>query len=542
MRLIRILATFLLFIAGSLGTPAMADQPPPNFDTPRARVPLFCGKEGLRWNVTRMPPIGCFGLASGGSATGEFDGHELIASVDSDGLEHCRLDDVTVPCNVCSDRNLEGCPVELGTIWHNADKSVYFDVARRRGERFAQNQEQWDRGQFDFAGFPPNRKYMRIAREIYLSANRAAVFRITRALDGDFIATGMMLQQERKKPEEEDVYRAWAARVSSGGTMKWEFVDVQTIGVKSPISQSQLFSDAVELHNGATMLCGTTVDGDGHQRFLLDQLGPDGKLIAERTLLPSTVKGPFVVLSACIQSNNDVVLVGTIMDRSFRYSGWIAELDEKLDVVYEKRTDDCQGSAIAAEGGRFFTITSTKCGRPSRNVITEFGPSAEIVAQYELSKNDPSQGLSKYQWIFVQPETSRANPRLVQLVMPFPWEGQDPIGNEILSFDDRLSSAKRLRYAETGVAATALELQDGSVAIFGSSFNGHGIPSWIQMTLVHPEGTHQLFSLMPDETVEYGVAAQTDNPHEFVAVPVPIGGPNPPAQTRPVLDWVSLGD
>jgi hypothetical protein len=498
------------------------------------RSSRWCGSAGVQWNNTRIPEIGCFGLRPGRSLSGDIGGHRVVAAVGSNGIENCQYDNVAVACNGCIAVDHGRCTTELGTVAHNSDKSVYFDVAQRSGDWYATNRAELNSGQSHYPGFAPTPKYMRIEREVYLSPNRADVFKITRASHGDFIAAGTMLQEEGKTSLEGDVYRPWAIRFSSDGTIKWQFVDDQTSGVKSIISMIQSFSSVVEFDNGRTILCGMTLYGDGYREFILDELGPDGKLLKRRTLLPSTGKEGFIpALRGCARSNNDVVIAGDLSYR--RETGWIARLNENLDVLWEKLGDEYDGSIMAADAGRFF-ILSNRRNFQRDAVITEFGLSGETIARYDLPKC-PS-------WIFVRPYSAQVKLQLVGEVESMPLEHCDshPTENEIWSFDNRLRNPLHVSYTGAGFAGTALALGDGSIAIFGSSSNGHVIPSWIQMALVHPGSDRQLFFVIPESDIEYETAVQTDNPHEFVGVPRPGGGPNPYGRDRPVLHWVSFGE
>jgi hypothetical protein len=91
------LATLLVVNAPGIHLEANGQPALPTFP----RMDLYnpsqiCGKQGMRWNPKELPPIGCFGLSSGESASGTIADHELVVAVDSKGKEICKVGGVTV--------------------------------------------------------------------------------------------------------------------------------------------------------------------------------------------------------------------------------------------------------------------------------------------------------------------------------------------------------------------------------------------------------------------------------------------------------------
>jgi hypothetical protein len=105
---------------------------------------------------------------------------------------------------------------------------------------------------------------------------------IARVSNGDFIVTGGNTSLK---------IQPWAARFSSDGHLRWEFLDGSPEGwnytspTMNQFSYNNEFFDAVELADGATLLCGNKLISRKPTAFL-DRLDATGKRIDERLLTP----------------------------------------------------------------------------------------------------------------------------------------------------------------------------------------------------------------------------------------------------------------
>jgi hypothetical protein len=137
--------SFALLIA-LLATLAAAQSAPTTTAPPQnSQVAAVCGKD-LPLFSTLMPDIGCFGVPTGGTSRGTFDGHQFVVTIDAGGKPICRSDGSVVECNGCVGPESSECPVRLMVLSHNPDKSVSFTVMRRTdGDRYVFRIDQWDR-------------------------------------------------------------------------------------------------------------------------------------------------------------------------------------------------------------------------------------------------------------------------------------------------------------------------------------------------------------------------------------------------------------
>lgn len=108
------------------------------------RWQILCGSQGMLTDVTQIPSIGCFRLSVGQSAVGDFAGHRLTVSVDSQG-EACRVDGAPFNCSGCIDGSRDGCPAMLEVHSREQNGVVNFVVSRKFAERsYVTNQENLD--------------------------------------------------------------------------------------------------------------------------------------------------------------------------------------------------------------------------------------------------------------------------------------------------------------------------------------------------------------------------------------------------------------
>jgi hypothetical protein len=126
--------SFALLLAWLPAVAALGQAPPPTSPPQGPQMTLgkmLCGNEGLPPTSTEIPTVGCFGVPSGGSARGVFDGHKFLVTVDAAGEAKCRFDGAANECSGCIGQSVPQCPVMLLVLSHNADKSVSFNVQRK---------------------------------------------------------------------------------------------------------------------------------------------------------------------------------------------------------------------------------------------------------------------------------------------------------------------------------------------------------------------------------------------------------------------------
>ena len=137
-------------LAASLAAAAVLGQtaPPtsPAQDPQATLRKVLCGNQGLPPMSTEIPTIGCFGVPSGGTARGTFDGHQFVVAVDARGEPRCGFDGAAADCSGCVGPYVPQCPVMLIVVSHNADKSVSFGVQRKAdGNRYLFRIDAWNR-------------------------------------------------------------------------------------------------------------------------------------------------------------------------------------------------------------------------------------------------------------------------------------------------------------------------------------------------------------------------------------------------------------
>jgi hypothetical protein len=141
--------SFALLAASLAAVVALGQTVPP---TSRPQDPqvtfreMLCGNQGMPPTSTEIPTIGCFGVPSGGTAGGMFDGHQFAVAVDARGEPKCRFDGAARDCSGCIGQRVPQCPVRLMIVSHNPDRSVFFSVQRKAyGDRYLFRIDAWNR-------------------------------------------------------------------------------------------------------------------------------------------------------------------------------------------------------------------------------------------------------------------------------------------------------------------------------------------------------------------------------------------------------------
>src|SRR5580704_15514735 len=114
--------SFALLAASLAAVAALAQiAPPPASPSqdPRAKFrEMLCGPDMPPLSM-QIPTIGCFGVATGSTARGTFDGHQFVVAVDAGGEPSCRLDGAAVDCSGCVGQHIPQCPVMLIVMSRN---------------------------------------------------------------------------------------------------------------------------------------------------------------------------------------------------------------------------------------------------------------------------------------------------------------------------------------------------------------------------------------------------------------------------------------
>ena len=347
---------------------------------------------------------------------------------------------------------------------------------------------------------------MNVDRHVKLSPGHFMVpYQIRHASNGDVIVFG--------STDEFDT-RPWATRLAANGEVRWDLVVGGPNG--PPIDRSvrsQRFFEAIDFADQSTLLCGIR-KVENHRVVFLDKVGPDGSLISEHLIRPTSEKGAIVGLT-CARWNGTIVLFGVLAGFP-EGTGWFAALNAKLEVQTEKFGDQFVTSAVldATGGNLFFMNTALPNPDGSITSIVKFGKDGNIIARHALADDD-----NPY---FVYPAAPHADLRLVLF--------KTTLKTEMVDLDDQLHPRRMIKLNNAGVKK-CLELSDGSIAIFGSQF--HGIAT-AAVTRLYKDGTFKGFLFEPQNQSPWFIdAAYTGQGKQFVAVrsTVDVGA---------VVEWISF--
>ncbi len=347
---------------------------------------------------------------------------------------------------------------------------------------------------------------MSIDRQIRLSPeHRVMPYHITRASDGDLIIFGSNNQVD---------FKAWATRVRPSGEVRWEYLQSGGNGWDDQSEKGQRYDTAIELPDHTTLLCGVKVV-NFQRSVLLDRLGVDGTLIDERVIRPDWNKGSLTGFE-CVRWNDGIALIGGVSGFPSG-TGWLAKLDWKLDLQWQKFDDLYVGSDVmeTTGGGFFYLNTFQKTSTGSRNSLIKMGPTGEVMARHSFSDDDNPAP--------VYAVVPRSNVRMALF--------NDTLHTEIIDLDDQLRGPTRVIKLHNAGVKKCLELPDGSIAIFGSQYHNGATAA---VTRVYRDGSSRGFLVEPPyQSGWYYDAVLVGSDKQFAAVRLVDDG-------RAVLDWVSF--
>jgi hypothetical protein len=348
---------------------------------------------------------------------------------------------------------------------------------------------------------------MTIDKQIRVSPeHRVMPYHITRVSDGDLIIFGSNNQVD---------YEAWATRVSPSGEVRWEYLQGGSNGWDDQSEKGQRYDSVIELPDHTTLLCGAKVDD--HQRsMLLDLFSIDGTLIKEQVISPSW-KGGSLEGADCIPWNDGIALIGAVSGRPSG-TGWLAKIDWKLNVEWQKFGNEFVAAHIMrAPDSAFYYLNGALKDATGRSVMSLM----------RLASTDVPLALHTFESnvipLFIYPDAPAYNLRFALTTGTL-----DP---KVVDFDvQRRTSSSVIALYNTGVKK-GLELQDGSIAIFGGQYRNGATAG---VTRVYKDGSSKGFLVEPPyQSGWYYDAVLVDGKKQFAAVRLVDDG-------RAVLDWVSF--
>jgi hypothetical protein len=350
---------------------------------------------------------------------------------------------------------------------------------------------------------------MSIDKQIRLSPeHRVMPYHIMRVSNGDLIIFGSDNQVD---------YKAWAARVSLSGEVRWEFLQGGTNGWDDQTEKGQRYDTAIELPDHSTLLCGIKVVN--YQRsVLLDRISVDGKLVGESVIRPDWDKGTLTGIN-CVRWNDGIALIGGV-SASPSGTGWFAKLDENLNLKWQKFGNEyiaTDGDVMSAPDGGVFYLNPSQLDAKGRRApaVFEMSATGDTSARHVFdADNDPSMVYS------VVPRSD------LYLAL-----ATNTLETDIVHLDDKLHGPTQVIKLRNFGNKKAILLPDGSIAIFGSQYRNGATAA---VARVYSSGDSKVFIVEPPhQSGWYYDAAFLGNNHQFVATRSIDDG-------RAALDWVSF--
>jgi hypothetical protein len=306
---------------------------------------------------------------------------------------------------------------------------------------------------------------MMISREVTLAPGHHALpYLITRTSNGDFVVAGSTGIGD---------FRAWATRVDRDGKRLWEYVDGGPGAWEDLNGRGQRFYGAVDLPNQETLLCGIKSDADNSLIGFLVRVRRDGSIIDQRRLTPGR-RGDVVGL-VCTRWADGIAVVGAITGRPAGI-GWLVKLDAQGNIAWEKFDKYYgYGGAIQAPAGNLILIG----GSGADDSIVKIDPDGEVLARH-LRPDGES--------LLVNPPTPRPGVRMGVMLL-------DSLETEVVDFDDSLRGPSHAKKLENAGIKKCLELDDGTVVLFGGQF--HNSATTASIAVLQPDGTSSAYPIEP---------------------------------------------
>jgi hypothetical protein len=322
---------------------------------------------------------------------------------------------------------------------------------------------------------------------------------ISRMSNGDFVVFGVTGRGVATD------YRPWATRVSVSGEKRWEFL-------QGGIAALQGFHSAFELDDHTIVLCGL-INPERRSIVVLDHLRADGSLLEERLIRPNSPTGHLSLFN-CSPWGHGIALAAGIFFGSGDPTGWLARVDEHLQVQWEQFNSNYNGGDLIQSGDDGLYMLSW-AGADS--FILNLGPTGAILARHGLPEGESH---------LVQ--RSNANRSGVAVVSMSPEDTTD-----LLEFDGQLRQTRRLTLHNVGVQK-AVEPSDGTITIFGSQFHNGATAA---VTRIYKNGSHRVFLPQPPhQSPWYSAAVASGANNEFAATRELFDG----RTMQLLLDWISF--
>jgi hypothetical protein len=293
--------------------------------------------------------------------------------------------------------------------------------------------------------------------------HRAAPYLITRASNGDFIVAGSTGIGD---------FRAWATRVDRDGKLLWEYVDGPPGGWNDLTGRGQRFYGTVDLPNQETLLCGYKPNTDRSLISFLVRVRRDGSIIDQRRLTPGRT-GDVAGIS-CMRWADGIAIIGAITGRPG--IGWLVKLDAQGNFLWEKFDEFYgYGDALQAPAGNLILFG----GGGETGSIVKINLDGLVLAHHPQPKGEV---------LLVHPAVPRPTVRLGVMLL-------DSLETEIVDFDESLRGPTRTKRLDNAGLKKCLELDDGTVVLFGSKF--HHSMATPSIAVLYPNGTSAAFPIVP---------------------------------------------
>jgi len=279
-------------------------------------------------------------------------------------------------------------------------------------------------------------------------------------------------------------------RLSNAGVAKWEYLDGPPDGWVDYSKNNQSFYSASELSKGNTLLCGIK-RGDGTKMVaFLVRIGVSGNVIDERILTPANDGYPLGI--RCLPWGDGVAVITTLAVLP-KGIGWLIKLDADGNVLWERFGDQfISGDAMPATDGGLYLMSGTEAFKIDRD--------GNLLAHHGIPGSEQQ---------FVHSPVATSDILVASML--------STLDTVVFGFDPELNGPKRTATIKNAGIKRCLELADGSLALFGSSFDGQATAS---VARIYKNGDVKNYLLEPkfQSGWFYDAVASGTGPDEFATV------------------------